>query len=212
MSERETQIQRLPVLPDLQDGDIIGFSGAHFKSDLINLATYGWPRYGLSHIGILARKNKRCKWLVFEANEDVPWQCAVTHRKHDGIQAHSLDLLLERYQGKIWHYPLNHKAAPRSYHFIVSLFGLQFYNALCDELGIPYDWAGARRAGGMLWACLQSCFCQEDTSAFFCSEFVATKLREFGLFTTNNVSKWSPNRLVRKLVRKGLYKPAARLK
>ena len=184
---------------DYKDGDIIGFSGGHFCSDLINLSTYGIPRYSLSHVGILARKNKRTKWLVFEANENVPWQCAVTHRKHDGIQAHSLELLLERYRGKVWHYSRQ-------------VLCPTLYLALCEELGTPYDWRGATRAGGKLWSFIQAIFRQEDTSAFFCSEFVATILREFGIFETDNVSKWSPNKLMRKLVRSGTYKQAIKLK
>ena len=191
---------------EFKDGDIIGFSGGYFHSDLINLATYGIPRYSLSHVGILARKNKRTKWLIFEANEDVPWQCAVTHRKHDGIQAHSLESMLERYQGKMWHYSLQTELATR-----LRLYG-PVYEALCRELGTPYDWCGASRAGGRLWSLIQATFRQEDTSAFFCSEFVATILREFGIFKTDNVSKWSPNRLMRKLVRDGIYKQAVRLK
>jgi len=196
----------------LQDGDIIGFSGAYWHSDLINLSTYGWPRYSLSHVGILARKNKRTKWLVFEANEDVPWRCAVTRTKHDGIQAHSLDLLLERYQGKMWHYAL----MPGWPKHQVSRYPLDIegnlYKALARDLGTPYDWKGAVRAGGKLWSLIQATFRQEDTSAFFCSEFVATVLREFGIFATDNVSKWSPNSLMRTLVKQGIYKPAVKLK
>lgn len=200
-----------------KDGDIIGFSGNYFHSDLINIATYGVPRYSLSHVGILARKNKNTKWLVFEANEDVPWQCAVTHKKHDGVQAHSLDLLCKRYKGKIWYYECNIPSKiwllRQSKKCLVAgdVKG-SLYEACVEKLGVPYDWAGAKRSGGELWSWLQSIFRQEDTSSFFCSEFVVTMLREFGIFDTDNVSKWSPNGLMRELVREGIYKPALRLK
>jgi hypothetical protein len=194
---------------NLKDGDIIGFSGHYWNSDLINLATYGCPRWSISHVGLLARKNPRSKWLVFEANEEVPWQCAVTHRKHDGVQAHSLDLLLDRYKGKMWLYGLQGEAVSK---LDLGQQWLSLYDSLCNELGTPYDWRGAKRAGGHLWSWVHSLFCKEDTSSLFCSELVAMVLSEFGIFNTGNASKWSPNKLMRTLVRKGIYKPAVRLK
>ena len=194
-----------------KDGDIIGFSGAHYTSDFINLATYGIPRYSLSHVGILARKNKRCKWLVFEANEDVPWQCAVTHRKHNGVQAHSLDLLLERYSGKMWLYRLNEKHLHK-YIGWQGAFGISLYHSLVNELGTPYDWMGAKRAGGFIHSALHALFHKQDTSSLFCSELVAMILAEYGILDTNNVSMWSPNRLMRHLTWNGIYDKAVRLK
>jgi hypothetical protein len=192
---------------DFKDGDIIGFSGAHYLSDFINIVTYGIPRYSLSHVGILARKNTRSKWLVFEANEDVPWQCAVTHRKHDGVQAHSLDLLLERYPGKMWLYSRIGYPVYDSGHTWVEL-----YNALVNELGTPYDWMGAKMAGGFIHSAIQGILHKQDTSSLFCSELIAMILNEYGILDTNNVSKWSPNRLMRHLTRKGIYDKAVRIK
>ncbi|MFA5378854.1 MAG: hypothetical protein WC455_24085 [Dehalococcoidia bacterium] len=196
---------------DLKDGGILGFSGSHYQSDFINLVTYGIPRYSLSHVGILARKNKRSKWLVFEANEDVPWQCAVTHRKHDGVQAHSLDLLLERYPGKMWLYRLNEEYI---YKYVgwQGAFGISLYYSLVKELGTPYDWMGAKRAGGFFHSAIHALLYKQDTSSLFCSELVAMILNEYGILDTNNVSKWSPNRLMRHLVRKHIYDKAVRLK
>jgi hypothetical protein len=194
---------------DLKNGGIIGFSGSHYQSDLINVVTYGIPRYSLSHVGVLARKNKRSKWLVFEANEDVPWQCAVTHKKHDGVQAHSLDLLLERYPGKMWYYSL----ADVTFECPSVLSDeLSLYTTLCNELGTPYDWMGAKRAGGFFHSAIHALLHKQDTSSLFCSELVAMILNEYGILDTDNVSKWSPNRLMRHLVRKRIYDKAVRLK
>jgi hypothetical protein len=192
---------------DLKDGDIIGFSGSHYLSDFINLVTYGIPRYSLSHVGILARKNRRSKWLVFEASEDVPYPCAITHRKHDGVQAHSLGLLLERYPGKMWLY---HRVGYPEYG--TGHTWIELYNALVMELGTPYDWMGAKRAGGFFHSAIHALLHKQDTSSLFCSELVAMILAEYGVLDTNNVSKWSPNRLMRHLVRKHLYDKAVRLK
>lgn len=187
----------------LRDGDIIGFSGSYWHSDCINLATYGIPRWSLSHVGIVARKRKQSRWLIFEANDDVSTQCAVTHRKHDGVQAHSLDLLLERYKGKMWLYRRKAEFTPADF---------SLYNVMVRELGTPYDWVGAKRAGGFFHSIIQAAFHKQDTSSLFCSELVAMILDEYGILDTNNVSKWSPNRLMRHLVRKHLYDKAVRLK
>ena len=35
-------------------GDLIGFSGDSPVSDAINLGTFGLPRWGISHVGIMA--------------------------------------------------------------------------------------------------------------------------------------------------------------
>ncbi len=194
---------------DIEDGDIIGFSGSHYISDFINLVTYGIPRYSLSHVGILSRKNKRSKWLVFEANEDVPYPCAITKQKHDGVQAHSLDLLLERYPGKMWLYRLR---GPAVCALDDAAHWLPLYQALLNELGTPYDWMGAKRAGGFFHSAIHALLHKQDTSSLFCSELVAMILAEYGVLDTNNVSKWSPNRLMRHLVRKHIYDKAVRLK
>ena len=43
-----------PFIPDeIKAGDIIGFSGDSWISALVNVATYGIPFWGLSHVGIL---------------------------------------------------------------------------------------------------------------------------------------------------------------
>jgi hypothetical protein len=194
---------------DLKDGDVVGFSGSHYLSDFINVVTYGVPRYSISHVGILARKNKRSKWLVFEANEDVPYPCAITKRKHDGVQAHSLDLLLERYPGKAWLYRLK---GPAILKMEDGQQYLSLYDAMCTELGTPYDWMGAKRAGGFFHSAIHALLHKQDTSSLFCSELVAMILNEYGILDTNNVSKWSPNRLMRHLVRKQIYDKAVRLK
>jgi len=37
----------------VRPGDLIGFSGESFISDFINVVTYGVPRWGISHVGIM---------------------------------------------------------------------------------------------------------------------------------------------------------------
>ena len=37
----------------VQPGDILGFSGRGLISDMINVFTYGLPRWSLTHVGII---------------------------------------------------------------------------------------------------------------------------------------------------------------
>jgi len=52
----------------------------------------------------------------------------------------------------------------------------------------------------------------EDLSKLFCSEWVAACLRIVGRLDTPNASAWSPNGLVRHLVREGICGQARRIK
>ena len=48
-----------PFIPDeIKAGDIIGFSGDSWISTLVNIATYGIPFWGLSHVGIMGRRGR----------------------------------------------------------------------------------------------------------------------------------------------------------
>ncbi len=188
-------------------GDIIGFSGCAWDSDLINMATYGIPRWSLSHVGIIAKNPLTGKLLVYESNEHCPLRCAITKTYHDGVQAHSLKTLLKKYHGKVWLYRVNCYVDDGYLGSVTSLSDYAF-----DHIGVPYDWEGAKQSGGKLVSAIKSIFGRADTSRLFCSEFVAELLDAFGIFPVKNVSAWSPNRMMRRLTRRGLYDKAVRLK
>ncbi len=160
-----------------KSGDIIAFSGRNFLSDIINIGTYGIPRWSISHVGIVSSEFGYGKFL-FEA---MP----------KGVAVHNLLEIMEGYNGRVWVYPLY-----RELYFYEEdrLSGL-----LLNAVGLPYDKLGAGRSAGFLFAAIQALFRGQDLSTFFCSELIANKLSEIGIHPVTNASKWNPNRLVRDL-------------
>ena len=51
--------------PEVKAGDLIAFSGDSWISDLVNVATYGIPRWGVSHVGIMGEARDG-RLLLFE--------------------------------------------------------------------------------------------------------------------------------------------------
>lgn len=170
-------------------GDIIGFSGAHVHSDFINVSTYGIPRRSISHVGIIA--GSRGNNLLYEA-------------VGTGVRACLIIPTIKMYNGRIWVYPLYRNLYPHE--------SRRLRESLIRELAVPYDVRGAIRAGGFIFSHIESLFWKQDFSSFFCSELVASKISEIGIFPITNASRWSPNMLVRKLRREGIVHKPVRLK
>ncbi len=186
----------------LTDGDIIGFSGKGIVSDAINLGTYGMPRSGLSHVGIIS--HYRGIPYLFESttlNGDKP--CAILHEPISGVQAHKLSDILER-AGKVWLYK------PATYPVGLARRRLQL--ALLCQLGTPYDYVGAVRSRGWLLRMLRSVLFLQEITQLFCSELLAYVLTEARIAFFSNASSQSPNSLVRRLVKSGVYRDRVRLK
>ena len=138
---------RTPELrPSFRAGDVIGFSGANWESDLINLATLGIPRISISHVAIVGPY--RGELVLFESTTLGDLPCIVRGEVFHGTQAHRIEDRLESYHGKAWHYPL---AKP-----------LRFSEAdhlghwLIHHVGIAYDEIGAFRSGGESFGWLES--------------------------------------------------------
>ncbi len=159
-----------------KSGDIIAFSGRNFLSDIINIGTYGVPRWSISHVGIIG--NIGIGSYLFEA---LPI----------GVVAYSTERTIREYNGRVWVYPLYRELYK---HEEDKLSGL-----LSNTIGVPYDKEGAGRSAGFLFAAIQAVFRGQDLSTFFCSELIANKLSEIGIHPVTNASKWNPNRLVRDL-------------
>ncbi|KKL94514.1 hypothetical protein LCGC14_1863870 [marine sediment metagenome] len=161
-----------------KSGDIIAFSGRNFLSDIINVGTYGIPRWSISHVGIVATgRTGSINWL-FEALSI-------------GLKGRNIREVIEEYNGRIWVYPL--------YRKLYSFEGTRLFESLRDVVDIPYDKEGAGRSAGFLFSSIQALFRGQDLSTFFCSELIANKLSEIGIHPVTNASKWNPNRLVRDL-------------
>ena len=184
-------------------GDLIGFSGESLISDFINIATYGIPRWGLSHIGIMGEATDG-RLLLFESTTLDPLPCAITGKTFDGTQAHTLDDVVAGYRGKVWKYDLYRELYPserdRLTHFLTA------------NLHIPYDQMGAFRSGGENFSYIESLLRDEDLTSIFCSELVAAALDQIGISPAGNASRYNPNKLARRLLKAGMIHRARRLK
>lgn len=172
-------------------GDLIAFSGANYVSDMVNLATWGIPRWGISHVGVVAEVDDRL--LLFEATTLGEAPCEIMGHT-SGTQAHSLDF--SKYKGRVWHYPLYRELYERE--------GTRLTAYLISVLQTPYDELGALRSARLS-------FLGQDLTSLFCSELVAAAYGKIGILPTN-ASKWSPNELVRCLRRREILRKPLRLK
>ena len=201
----------------MKAGDVLGFSGDSWWSAGINIATYGLPWWGLSHVGIVAEAYKGCAWaypelhavkpgtlMVFESTMSCDLDCAFQRRVIRGVQAHKIADRVAEYRGKVWHYPMCRRLRPleseRLTHFLLS------------HMGTNYDAIGAFRAGGIGFSWLESLFRPEDLTSLFCSEYVRAAQNFLRLTSGNNASRWNPNLLVRRERRDGLLLGPERIK
>ena len=173
-----------------KSGDIIAFSGRNFLSDIINIGTYGIPRWSISHVGIV------CRGIVYNR--------VLCEAMPEGVHVCSIDDAIEKYNGMVWVYPL--------YRELYKHEKKRLSELLLDTIGVPYDKEGAGRSAGFLFASIQALFRGQDLSTFFCSELIANKLSEIGVHPVTNASKWNPNRLVRDLRRDRVVCKPIRLK
>jgi hypothetical protein len=184
---------------DLKAGDVIGFSGESWISFLINIGTYGIPFWGISHVGIMAHAADG-RLLLFESTtlEDMP--CEIGGACFNGTQAHSLEKIIERYKGKVWHYPLCRPLYENEDKRLTEF--------LMGTLHTPYDAMGAFRSAGVGFSWLESCLREQDLHMIFCSAWCAAALTNIGIFQTDDAARWNPNHFVRTLRRKELvFKP-----
>lgn len=185
----------------LKAGDIVGFSGLEIISDVINLATQGLPRWGLSHVGIVA--DYKDDLVIFESTSLSPTKCLVQRKKVKGVQACSIEDALLR-KGKIWQYPLFMELSPAE--------RLRLSRYLLDNIGIDYDYRGAIRSGGILVRFMAHLLKGQDLERLFCSELTAAAFDRIGIIPTSDASSYSPNAFVRRCSRQGVLLDRKRLK
>jgi hypothetical protein len=200
---------QLASIDQLAPGDIVGYSGDHWLSWIINIATYGVPWWGLSHIGIVGEYTFPGKTdpelLLFESTEstsDLP--CAINGKPFRGSQAFHIGPRLQEYRGKVWHYPL--------YRPLYDFERVRLNKFLLDTLHTPYDEMGAFRSAGVGLSWIEGLLREQDLTSIFCSEMVMAAYSVVGLCATDNVSRWSPNRLVRHLRHHEILRKRRRLK
>ena len=172
-------------------------------SDLINLGTYGVPRWSASHVGIVADAADGRR-LLFESTTLDALPCEITGKRFNGVQAHSLDKVIETYQGKVWLYPL--------YRPLYDFEERRLSQFLVGLVGTPYDELKALRAAGIGFSWFESLLHEEALNHIFCSELVAAAYSDSGLMPTDDAARWNPNHLIRHLRRHQILLRAKRLK
>ena len=174
--------------PEIKAGDIIAFTGGHWTSCFINIVTYGIPFWHISHVGIMGEYEGEL--LLFESTTICDIPCVIRGEPFKGTQAVRLDDRLSTYSGRVKHYPL--------YRRLFDAERERLNQFLVEHVGIPYDRIGAMRSAGIGFSWVESLLHHEDLSRIFCSEFCAAAHKEIGLLRTDNVSRWNPNRFVRR--------------
>lgn len=185
----------------IKAGDIIGFSGTGIVSDVINVSTQGIPRWGVSHVGIVA--DYKDDLVLFESTSLSPTNCIIQKKKVKGVQAARLEDITLR-GGKIWHYPL--------YRELYSADRLKLNRFLMSKMGARYDYRGAIRSGGLLVRFLAHILKGQDLEQLFCSELTAACFNHVGIIPTSDASSYSPNAFVRRSTRQGILLDRVRLK
>jgi hypothetical protein len=193
----------LPGEAGVKAGDIIGYSGNGWISTLVNVGTYGWPHWSISHVGVLANAPDG-RLLLFESTQLDGLPCEITGEVFLGTQAHQLDHVLKVYDGKAWQYPLYRSLYPNEDERLTEF--------LMETLHTPYDKMGAFRSAGVGLSWIESLFREQDLHTIFCSEMVAAAYSVVGLSATDNVSRWNPNRLIRHLRHREILCKPRRLK
>lgn len=188
------------LIAEAKTGDVIAWCGNSWLSASINMLTYGVPTLSVSHVGIVCQIGE--DKLVFESLAHPVSRCFVRGELVKGTQAHLIGET-DINSGRVYLYPLSYRLYEHEAR------RLSFY--LLGSVGKPYDVVGALRAGGWLTSLVSARLHREETSALFCSEWVASALCEIGVFQTGNVSRWSPNRLCRVGRHIGVFKRPVRI-
>lgn len=176
-------------------GDLVSFSGHNLSGLVINLGSFGIPFFGLSHIGIVA--NYLGKLRLFESTSLNDTPCLIQGKNVSGSQVQNLDIRIKAYPGTVKRIPLKTPLGDGKSRRLTEY--------LVESVGQPYDYLGAERSGGILWAQLHRFFHEESAESLFCSEWVALALRHIDVFRTGNASSWNPNSLYRQLIKRGIY-------
>jgi hypothetical protein len=188
---------------DLKPGDVIGFAGSSAVSDLINIVTFGVPRYGLSHVGIMGEAADG-RLLLFESTTLNPLPCEIKGKVFNGSQAHSLDAVLKGYRGKVWRYPL--------YRELYDAERERLSDYLMKTIGIPYDKMGAMRSAGVGLSYIESLLPEHALMNVYCSEWVSEALEQIGICPAAHFNRYNPNRLLRRFRKANLVCKPMRLK
>ncbi len=189
-------------------GDIAACFGADRASRLISLATSSFfaPPHlhsGPSHVALLAPYHDSLGW--WESTTFAPHKCLIANRKVNGVQVHHIESRIHDYRaggGRVDIYRLV------SINKLQADEVLDLSRWLINDLAgrqIGYDYRGAGISGTRILSRLQWCFTRADVDKLFCSEMVAWLLMRLGRMNRENPAWFHPGRLMRQLVRTGVY-------
>lgn len=179
---------------------MLRFAGRGLVPDIINLGTFGIPRYHSSHVAIVGPWSaEHGGYLVYESTSFARAKCLLSGRAVKGLQVHTLKQLLATDNSRIW---VGRLVCPLYEHETQRLTA-----TLNEMLARPYDMLGAFRSGGFLFNRIMSLIHPDTLDAVFCSELVAYSLAAIGRFRTDSFGRWNPNSLCRALRRnKAIHK------
>jgi hypothetical protein len=193
-----------PFIPDkIKAGDIIGFSGDSWISSLVNIATYGLPFWSLSHVGMMAHADDG-RLMLFESTQLDDLPCEITGEVFLGTQAHVLEHVVKVYKGKVWHYPLCRELYDHE--------DARLTDFLMATMHTPYDKMGALRSAGVGLSFIESLLHSDNLNSIYCSEWCCAGHVYTGVFHSDNVSRWNPNRFVRAERRAQVLRKPRRMK
>ena len=167
------------IREQIQQGDVIAFSGKGHVSELIKLFTLS----SVSHVAIVMKdKELTSEGVLITVNNIIE---STTLDGFAGVAVNKLSKRLKHYNGESWWLPLN-DTIRQKIDFDV------FYNWLKNQKRKLYD----------SWQAIGSGFDfipdnKEDFNKFFCSELVAAALEKSGGIPDTNCSEITPGELCR---------------
>ena len=188
---------------DIKPGDVIAFSGSTPVSDLINIVTYGIPRFGISHVGIMG-EDTNDRLLLWESTTLDTLPCEIQGKVFNGSQAHSLDAVLKGYKGRV--------SLFRLYRELYDAENQRLTEYLMETVGTPYDTMGAMRSAGVGLSWIESLLPEHALSNVYCSEWVSEALENIGVCPAGHFNRYNPNRLIRRLKKSNVICRPVRLK
>jgi len=167
------------IREQIQQGDVIAFSGKGHVSELIKLFTLS----SVSHVAVVMKsKHILDNGDIVIVNDIIE---STTLDGFAGVVVNRLSKRLKDYDGECWWLPLNDKTRNKM-DFDV------FYSWLKNQKRKLYD----------SWQAIGSGFDfipdnKEDFNKFFCSELVAAALEKSGAISDTNCSEITPAELCR---------------
>lgn len=191
-------------------GDIAACHGADWMSRCIRWGTASLirsPRIGPSHVAMIAalpiadlhREPQELYW--WESTTLCHRPCLLAEQCVSGVQVHSPADRISDYVaagGRVDIYRLAH------FHRLDRREELLLATLLTSLMGSRYDMTGALLSGTRVFQ-LTRLFPGADLHSLFCSEMLAAVLMRLNRMNHDNPTRFNPARLLRVLVRTGLY-------